>query len=48
MIRAYILEVSKMDVEIAVFLKRNPILNLFPPPENINEFKNCFIEKNDL
>lgn len=44
-IRAYILEVAKMNIEIAAVLKRKPIMNPFPPPDNLDKFKVGFIEK---
>lgn len=31
MIRAYILEVARMDIEIAYVIRRKPILKPFPP-----------------
>lgn len=37
-IRSYILEVSKIDIEIVAILKRTPILKPFPPPENVGSF----------
>ncbi|CAI9293582.1 unnamed protein product [Lactuca saligna] len=45
MIRAYILEVAKMDIEIASVLRRKPILKPLPPQANLEKFKSSFIEK---
>lgn len=34
MIQSYILEVAKIDVEIGVVLKSEPIMNPFSPPDD--------------
>ncbi|CAI9279837.1 unnamed protein product [Lactuca saligna] len=43
MINCYILEIAKMDVEIASVLKKRPILKSFNQSENIQHLKGCLI-----
>lgn len=45
MIWAYILEIAKMDVEVAAVHNQKPILKPFPVPDNVEKFKYGFIEK---
>lgn len=48
MIRAYIQEISKMDVEISVVLKRVLILKPFPQLEGLEHLKDGYIQKDPL
>lgn len=45
MVKSYILEMSKMDVEIVAVLKRKPILKPFDQPDNIKNIKARTIDK---
>lgn len=45
MIRAYIQEISKMNVEITTVLKIVPILKPFPEPEGSGNLGVGFIQK---
>ena len=45
MLRAYILEITNMDVEIAIVLSRKLILKSFLVPDDVEKFKSGFIEK---
>lgn len=45
MIKCYIQEMAKMDVEIASVLKRKPTLTLVDQPQNIEDLKGGLINK---
>lgn len=45
MLRAYILEITNTDVEIAIVLSRKLILKSFLVPDDVEKFKSVLIEK---
>ncbi|CAI9285123.1 unnamed protein product [Lactuca saligna] len=45
MIKCYILEIVKMDIEIASVLNRRPIVKPFKEPEDIQDFPGGLIDK---